>query len=74
MTPLPRPSVSPLPSFCSTVPREGRTPTLAEGLQAIWHWARPRVPGMAEQYLERRVIERILYEQDELTSSKGDGR
>lgn len=62
MQPLPRPSVSPLYSFCS-IPTK-RAPPLAETVGAVWRWATGRqpAPSQRELQIEQAVIDRLALE------------
>ena len=59
MTPLPRPSVSPLYSFCSTPSHRA---TFADDLRSIWRWWRPRPAPLRERQLEEAVIAKLVAE------------
>jgi hypothetical protein len=68
MQPLPRPSVSPLPSYAS-IPT-GRQPSFAETVRAVLRWFTNRQlpPSKGELFLEQRIIERLAVElQDEIS-------
>jgi hypothetical protein len=60
MQPLPRPSVSPLYSFCSTRPDAvPRYVSFSETLQAVWRWLRGVEPGWRERAREARMVEAL---------------
>jgi hypothetical protein len=60
MTILPRPSVSPLPSFCSTrsdvVPRYV---SFSETVEAVWRWLRGVGPDWRERAREARIVDAV---------------
>jgi hypothetical protein len=60
MQPLPRPSVSPLYSFCSIPTR--RSPPFTESLKAIWSWLRGKPPSFRESVRQANLIERLAEE------------
>ena len=64
MTPLPRPSVSPLYSFCSTRPDTvPRYVSFSETLQAIIrHLTGKPKPSQREQFLAAPAVERLAEE------------
>jgi hypothetical protein len=69
MTPLPRPSASPLPSFCVVPTRHSLS--FAETTKAVLRWIPGRQPRQTarERQLEALTIERLAQELDE-----GDGK
>jgi hypothetical protein len=73
MTILPRPSVSPLYSFCSVRPDVvPRYVSFAETFSAVWGWLRGREPDWRERAREQRVIEMLAEELEvELTPTGG---
>ena len=62
MQPLPRPSVSPLYSFCS-MPTH-RAPSFSAALKAIIGWLRGTKPqaSRSEQQLEQRIVDLLAEE------------
>ena len=63
MQPLPRPSISPLYSFCSRP--EGpvtRSPGFAEVFAAVWGWLRGREPDLRQRMREAKLVERLSEE------------
>jgi hypothetical protein len=69
MQPLPRPGVSPLPSYC-TVPIQ-RSPSLAETVRAIWRWCRAGRLTARERQLAEALVERLAAEIEE--EGEGEG-
>lgn len=69
MTPLSRPSASPLPSFCIVPTRH--SPSFAEITKAVLRWITGREPRQTarERHLEALTIERLAQELEE-----GDGK
>ena len=65
MQPLPRPSVSPLYSFCS-VPTV-RQPSFSAALRSIIAWLTGRQPKVSrsEQQLEQRIVDLLAEELEE---------
>jgi hypothetical protein len=65
MQPLPRPSISPLYSFCSRP--EGpvtRSPGFAEVFAAVWRWARGKGPDWRQRVKEQRIIDAMAAEME----------
>ena len=63
MQPLPRPSISPLYSFCSRP--EGpvtRSPGFAEVFAAVWGWFRGKGPDWRQRVKEQRIVDRLADE------------
>jgi hypothetical protein len=73
MQPLPRPSVSPLPSYCTVTPVR-RTLGFAESLGQILRWAtgRRRPAPQREREIEARIVERLAAELDSLDINSVD--
>jgi hypothetical protein len=66
MQPLPRPSVTPLYSFCSVRPNVvPRYVSFSETVQAVWRWLRGVEPGWRERAREARTVERLAAEMEE---------
>jgi hypothetical protein len=66
MTPLPQPSVSPLPSFCTV--RHDAVPryvSFSETVAMIWRHLRGVQPTQRERQLEAAVVKRLAAEMDE---------
>jgi hypothetical protein len=62
---LPRPSVSPLHSFCTVAPVH-RTPSFAETVKAVWRWVTGHhVLPLREQIRDARLVEKIAEELEE---------
>ena len=60
MTILPRPSVSPLPSFCSTRPDPvPRYVSFSETVEAVWRWLRGVGPDWRERAREARIVAQV---------------
>jgi hypothetical protein len=75
MTILPRPSVSPLYSFCSVRPDVvPRYVSFAETFSAVWGWLRGREPDWRERAREQRVIEALAEELEPETSLVSETR
>jgi hypothetical protein len=60
MQPLPRPSVSPLYSFCS-MPTH-RAVSFSESLKAIIAWLRGTKSSRSEEQLQARLVDRLAEE------------
>jgi hypothetical protein len=62
---LPRPSASPLYSFCSR-PEGPITyrPSFSETLKAVVGWMRGREPDWRQRFAEQRLIERLAAEME----------
>ena len=64
MTPLPRPSVSPLPSFAISRPGHSSPVPFSAALMAIWQWltSRRRPVPLKRQIAEQRMVEALIEE------------
>jgi hypothetical protein len=81
MQPLPRPSVSPLPSFCTVHPDVvPRYVSFPETARAIWRWLRGVGPDWRQRFREAQLVERLAEEmrqaeeiEAEAEQPKGEG-
>ena len=66
MKPLPRPSVSPLPSN-AVRPRyvAGPPPSFIEMARLVWRWLRGIRPDWRQAALEARIVDKIAAEMDD---------